>query len=43
MSLVPYSNNVPASAILANNNLTIVAKEQIKLSIAQPMVLHLGH
>ena len=37
------ASNVPTSAILASNNLTIVAKEQIKLSIAQPMVLHLGH
>ena len=37
------ASNVPTSAILANNNLTIVAKEQLKLSIAQPMVLHLGH
>ena len=37
------ASNVPTSAILASNNLTIVAKEQLKLSIAQPMVLHLGH
>ena len=57
MSLLPYSSNVPASAILAygtasneptsailaNNNLTTVVREQLKLGIAQPMVLHLGH